>query len=868
MVSGAAKTSPTIAHPSGTRPSIDRSAGGARGGSVALVLLVALVLVAAATAIVLLGGDDAEPYILAFLAALATVGVFSLFAFACGIVRLPAAATANHLIKSVLDGASDGIVVTDDGGRVVYANTAYFDLIDASDAKDMRPVERAFIGDADASETIYRLLKAAREGKRLQEEVRIAGMKGRPARWLRFNIRPLGGGRLTVWSLADVTRERDRQESAFQVLQHSIDYLDHAPAGFFSVDDKGDIVYLNATLANWLDQDLAQVGSGGLKLADLVAGDGAALLTTLRAAPGEVKTEVLDLDLRTRGGRTLPVRVYHKLAFGADGAPGASRTLVLNRARDDGSDPQRAAEIRFMRFFHHTPMAIATVDKHGGVVRTNPLFARLFHGARGSEGQNDATERSVLVVVAERDRAALHAAIQQAALGKGDIAPVDALLAGDGERFGRFYVTAVEEEERDQEAAIVYALETTEQRELEAKLIQQQKMDSIGQFAGGMAHDFNNLLGAIILATDFLLNAHKATDPSFKDIMEIKQSANRAASLVRHLVAFSRKQTLRPQVLNLGEVLSDLTMVLRRLIGEKVTLDVLHGRELWPVKADISQFEQVIVNLAVNARDAMPGGGKLQIRTNNVTAKECERFHAKGMPAADYVLVEVTDTGTGIPAKIVGKIFEPFFSTKEIGKGTGLGLSTVYGIIKQTGGFVYVDTAEDNGATFRIFLPRHVATAQEIAAERAGEQGVPAVFGALTAGETGKRPANADLTGEGTILLVEDEEGLRRLNARGLVSRGYTVLEAGNGVEAIDVLEKSDGQVDLVVSDVVMPEMDGPTLLRELRSRDPDLKIIFVSGYAEDAFQKHLPADGKYGFLAKPFTLKQLVNAVKETMAA
>jgi two-component system cell cycle sensor histidine kinase/response regulator CckA len=863
MASGASKPRPPIA-----RPSIDRSAGTARGGSVVLVLLVAVLLVGAATAIVLLGGGNAEPYILGFLAVLATIGVFSLFAFACGILRLPAAEAGNPLIKAVVDGASDGIVVTDGGGRVVYANAAYFDLIDASDVNDMRPVERAFIGDADASEAIYRLLKAAKEGKRLQEEARIAGVKGRPARWLRFNIHPLGSGRhdgrLTIWSLSDVTRERDRQENAFQLLQHSIDYLDHAPAGFFSVDDKGDIVYLNATLANWLDQDLAQVGSGGLKLADLVAGDGAALLTTLRAAPGEVKTEALDLDLRTRGGKTLPVRVYHKLAFGADGAPGASRTLVLNRARNDGTDPQRAAEIRFMRFFHNTPMAIATVDKHGGVVRTNPLFARLFHGARGGEGE----DRSILVTVAERDRDALQSAIAQAALGKGDIVPVDAMLAGDGERSGRFYVTAVEEEERDQEAAIVYALETTAQRELENKVTQQQKMELVGQLAGGIAHDFNNVLSAIMMATDFLLNAHKPTDPSFADIMQIKQNANRAASLVRHLLAFSRKQTLRPQVLDLGEVLSDLTMLLRRLIGEKVTLNVVHGRELWPVKADISQLEQVIVNLAVNARDAMPGGGKLQVRTNNVTAKECERFHAKGMPAADYVLVEVSDTGTGIPAKIVSKIFEPFFSTKEVGKGTGLGLSTVYGIIKQTGGFVYVESAEGKGATFRIFLPRHIATAQEIAADRANEPEPLAIPGMLAAGDYGMRPASADLTGEGTILLVEDEEGLRQLNARGLASRGYTVLEAGNGVEAIEVLEKSDGRIDLVVSDVVMPEMDGPTLLRELRSRNPEMKIIFVSGYAEDAFQKHLPADGKYAFLAKPFTLKQLVNAVKETMAA
>jgi two-component system cell cycle sensor histidine kinase/response regulator CckA len=234
------------------------------------------------------------------------------------------------------------------------------------------------------------------------------------------------------------------------------------------------------------------------------------------------------------------------------------------------------------------------------------------------------------------------------------------------------------------------------------------------------------------------------------------------------------------------------------------------------------------------------------------------------MPAADYVLVEVADTGTGIPAKILSKIFEPFFSTKEVGKGTGLGLSTVYGIIKQTGGFVYVDSVENKGATFRIFLPRHVAGARELAAEAEA----PAMAAALAAGDAGKRPGNADLTGEGTILLVEDEEGLRQLNARGLASRGYTVLEAANGVEAIDVLEKHGGMVDLVVSDVVMPEMDGPTLLRELRSRNPSLKIIFVSGYAEDAFQKHLPADGQFAFLAKPFTLKQLVNEVKDTLAA
>ena len=853
------------------RKAVDRSAGGARAGSVVLVLLVAALLVAAATGFVVLGRGRAEPYILGFLALLATVGVFSLFAFGAGILQLSAAEAANPLIKSVLDEAVDGVLVADGEGRVIYANAAYLDLIDATNANDMRPVERVFIGDADASEAIYRLLKAGREGKRLQEEVRVAGTKVRPARWLRLRVRPLGEAgrvrRLTVWSLSDVTRERERQENIFQELQHAIDYLDHAPAGFFSVEAAGDVVYLNATLANWLDQDLAQVGSGGLKLTDLVAGDGAALLTTLRAAAGEVKTEVLDLDLKTRSGRTLPVRLFHKLAFGPDGTPGASRTLVLNRARDDGTDPQRAAEIRFMRFFHNTPMAIATVDKIGGIVRTNPLFARLFHNALSTEGG----ARPIGAVVADRDRAALADAIAAAASGRGDIAPVDAGLAGEGERFGRFYVTPVEEAERDQEAAIVYTLETTAQRELENRLVQQQKMESIGQLAGGMAHDFNNMLNAIILATDFLLNAHKPTDPSFKDIIEIKQSANRAASLVRHLVAFSRKQTLRPQVLDLGEVLSDLTLVLRRLIGEKIALDVVHGRDLWPVKVDNLQFEQVIMNLAVNARDAMPNGGRLEIRSTNVAAKDCARYQSKGMPAADYVLVEVSDTGTGIPEAIRGKIFEPFFSTKDVGKGTGLGLATVYGIIKQTGGFVYFDSVDGKGTTFRIFLPRHLVDARELVTKQSADPmgaEAPAVVDALVAADKLKRAASSDLTGQGTILLVEDEEGLRALNARGLTSRGYTVLEAGNGIEAIEVLEKADRPVDLVVSDVMMPEMDGPTMLRELRSRHPNLKIIFMSGYAVDAFEKSLPDPGQFEFLPKPFTLKDLVTVVKKTLAA
>jgi two-component system cell cycle sensor histidine kinase/response regulator CckA len=831
-----------------------------RSGSIVLVLLVAAALVAAAVGLMTVGRAQAQPYILGLLALLATVGLFNLFAYAAGIIRFADRTADDPVMGRIADHAYDGLAVTDPRGHVVYSNTAYLALTGAATAQDVRPVERVFIGNPDVSEAVFRLLKAAREGKRQQEEVRIAGTDGAHGRWLRMRVRPLGQSKrqtkYAVWSVADITRDRERQEDVFKELQHAIEYLDHAPCGFFSVNPAGDLVYVNATLANWLDHDLAEIGSGGLKLTDIVSGDGAALLTSIVPVPGEVKTEVFDIDLRMRGGKTMPARLYHKLAFGADGAPGASRTLVISRARDERADPQRAAEVRFMRFFDHTPMAIATVDRSGAVVRANARFAKLAQ----SLNPEGAANKSIFRAVNARDRSLLIAAINQAAEGQGDIPPVEAMLDGAKERWGQFFVTAVEEGERETEAAIVYMLETTERRALENQINQSQKMDMVGQLAGGIAHDFNNVLSAIMMANDFLLNAHKPTDPSFQDIMQIKQNANRAAALVRHLLAFSRKQTLRPQVLDLGESLSDIQNLLKRLIGEKVKLEVLHGRDLWPIKADLSQFEQVIVNLAVNARDAMPEGGKLTVQTANVTSEESARLSYKGMPVAEYVRIDISDTGSGIAPDIVDKIFEPFFSTKEVGKGTGLGLSTVYGIVKQTGGFIYVDSEAGHGTSFHIFLPRHHPE-QEVQPDAA------AVNGAAREPSTEPKP-RADLTGQGTILLVEDEEGLRSLNARGLRSRGYSVIEASNGVEAMEALEQKDGAVDLVVSDVVMPEMDGPTLLKTMRGRNPDLKIIFVSGYAEDAFGKSLPENQQFAFLPKPFTLAQLVAAVKETMAS
>src|SRR4051812_11908950 len=324
-----------------TSMSIDRSE---RPGNVGLLLALSAMLVLAFAGLTLVTNEQAQPIILALLALLAMAGGFFVFSFAVGAIRLRGAGARFDLARAIADGAREGLVVVEDSGRIVYANARYLKMSGATKATDLRAVERLFVGGPEVSEAVYRLAQAGREHRTAVEEVRLSPALGggREFGWYRLRVRPIprpGGRVATLWSVVDVTRDRERQENVFQELQHAIDYLDHAPAGFFSVDAAGDIGYLNATLASWLDHDLAQIGSGGLKLTDIVAGDGAALLTTLVAAPGEVKTEALDLDLKTRGGRTLPVRLLHKVAFAADGTPGLSRTLVLNRARQDGGDP-------------------------------------------------------------------------------------------------------------------------------------------------------------------------------------------------------------------------------------------------------------------------------------------------------------------------------------------------------------------------------------------------------------------------------------------------------------------------------------------------------------------------------------------------
>ena len=804
-----------------------------------LIVLMLLAVVASAAALVFAPGDLGRRAVSMTIAGLAMFGAFGVIMYAAGLVRFIGRTGEYDLAREIAESGEDGYLVTSGASRVLYANPAYRALGGASGAA--RNVERLFSGAPEISEAIYRLSQAARTGGSAVEEVRLSPpLTGSgAAAWYRIRVRPLAHapqGQTALWTVTDITPERERHETFFQDLQHAIDYLDHAPAGFFSAEADGAIAYMNATLAGWLDYDIAEFSPGQLSLADLLAADGAALLHVDAGAPGEIKTVSAMVDLKRRHGLSKPARLIHRVEFGAQGKPSPSRTLVLEAATGEaGGQSAEAAESRFQRMFNATPLPLATLSAEGVVRRANGAFARLAPAAM---------KDGLAAAVTERDLPDLRAALADAAQGKADIPAVDVTLEGQPPRAARLFVSAAEADG----GANVIALDMTEQRTLQESFAQSQKMQAVGQLAGGVAHDFNNVLTAIIGYSDLLLVNHRPTDPSFQDIMQIRQNANRAAGLVRQLLAFSRRQTLRPQVLQLADVLSELQMMLRRLVGEKVELDVNHGRDLWLVKADLNQFEQVVVNLVVNARDAMPEGGRITLRTRNVAPAECEAFNEKSLVPAEYVLVEVQDTGTGIPPDVLAKIFEPFFTTKEVGKGTGLGLSMVYGIVKQTGGYVFCDSQPGRGSTFRILLPRHIPEPVVEVARKAEA-----------------KPA-ADLTGQGSILLVEDEEAVRAFAARALVSRGYTVLEADSGLDGLRVVEEMQGKLDLIVSDVIMPEMDGPSMLMELRNRGVMAKIVFVSGYADDAFARSLPDGMEFQFLQKPFTLKQLIETVKGAM--
>ena len=401
--------------------------------------------------------------------------------------------------------------------------------------------------------------------------------------------------------------------------------------------------------------------------------------------------------------------------------------------------------------------------------------------------------------------------------------------------------------------AVAYLVDVTEQKQMQAQLAQSSKMQAIGQLAGGVAHDFNNLLTAILMNLSELETRHPLGDPSFDGLSRIRENALRAAGLVGQLLTFSRKVTVQRETLDVGELISNVTVMLRRLLPESVGMDTDYGRNLPQVRADRQQLENAVMNLVVNARDAVrsKGGGVITVRTARLSEAEGRALGYKGAPMGEMALIEVADDGPGIPAEVLPKIFDPFFTTKAVGEGTGLGLATVYGIVKQMDGWIAPISKPGEGATFRIFLPVYEPPVLVEPPPPAPPKG---------------RAAARDLSGVGRILFVEDEDAVRKVAARLLKARGYEVLEAADGEEALVIAEANAGQIDLMISDVIMPGLDGPHLLKAARPYLAGAPVMFISGYAEAEFSKVLEGEEGVSFLPTPLARTVLAERVKQAL--
>jgi two-component system cell cycle sensor histidine kinase/response regulator CckA len=391
--------------------------------------------------------------------------------------------------------------------------------------------------------------------------------------------------------------------------------------------------------------------------------------------------------------------------------------------------------------------------------------------------------------------------------------------------------------------------DATALKRMEAQYVQSQKMQAIGQLAGGVAHDFNNLLTAISGHCDLLLLRRRPEDTDWPDLIQISQNSNRAAALVSQLLAFSRKQTMKPERIDLEEALGDLTHLLNRLVGERIDLRLTQDPGVGPLRADRRQLDQVIMNLVVNARDAMPEGGIIRIDTQDMRLAEDRHRGRVTLPAGRYAVIRVRDDGVGIPEDRLEKIFEPFYTTKRPGEGTGLGLSTVYGIVKQSAGYVFVDSTPGLGSSFEVWFPVYDLPVAEPA---------PVVV----------KPGPQRRKAEGVVLLVEDEAPVRAFASRALRLKGHTVLEAGTAEEALNLLQDPRLQIDIFVTDVVMPGMDGPTWVMQALETRPDVRVVFVSGYSEDCLSDAQGQVPNSIFLPKPFSLSELTNTVQSQLAA
>lgn len=782
---------------------------------------------------------------------------------------------ARQVAFTLIEQSPISCLLTGYEGNGLFINNAYRDLFNISEQGSVT-LEQVFAGNDEVMAILFRLTRAANAGKAANEDALLTGSaldvlrhRTSGSRWLRFQIRPADAGNTHfLWEVTDITDVKTLSNAAEAKGQINERLLDDMPLGVIAINSKGRILFANRQCRAWFGYGRGEFEKGDIFLTELTVQSAAIHALSSGQAVDDIEFAARNgaqmTFTVTRGysdptnmleGKWASGSVYLLAPWQEPSQSGEKEEVVevelvapIDEAGDAASPSDWSRDIgrKLTDVIEAAPIGMAVIEEAGILLRANKALTNLTTVSMlpGEPFVNG---------IDKADRGAVEAFIAEIRDGTNSFSTIEVHLAGKAERSGQLYGSRVNNVDfggKTITAIILYYVDATDQKQLEIQFAQSQKMQAVGQLAGGVAHDFNNVLTAIIGHCDLLFLQHKVGDPSFADINQIKQNANRAADLVRQLLAFSRKQTLMPKVLELPNAIAETKTLLDRLLGETIELKIHHERDLGFVKVDQGQLEQVIVNLAVNARDAMKNDGSLSIRTYNVSEDDCRKLGYTLMPVADYVCIEIADTGTGIAKEDLGQIFEPFFTTKKVGEGTGLGLSTVYGIVKQTGGFIFPESEVGVGTTFRIYLPRHEAEEQPVEPlER--EKSEP-----------------ADLSGAGTILLVEDEDAVRAFASRALSTRGYNVLEAENGEIALGIVEESGSDIDLVISDVVMPNLDGPSMAAEIRKKYPDIKVIFISGYTEDAFENELERPEDFLFLPKPFSLKQLASKVKEVLGA
>jgi len=749
-----------------------------------------------------------------------------------------AALAAAGVEGRVLDADPDGCLVARRDGVVVYANAAYVDLARSAGASGLSGlpprIDRLFASSGEESARVFRLCRAAQSGRAARETVTLMlGVDGRP-RLRRFDIatRPLPrGDGLSYWRVRELPVEEasDALAAAYADL----------PRPIIAVEKTGRVAWANAAARRLCGAE----ADAPLSLDRLTLGDSAGLLKALLSVDGERRTA--------------------RIRSAAGDAVEADFTPFRRGGVGDGFvcveiDAEPEADVGAPGLSEHmaeAPFGVALVDgdlqKGARLMETNKTFAATFRST--SKG---ASLRSVFPAEVVRDLAA--AAKARSAKARASVAATaTAEVDGETRHFHLFLRSARRKRgSYGGRRHTLFSVDITDHKRMEDAYAQDQKLKAIGQLAGGVAHDFNNMLQVVLGNCEILMQRHAAGDPDHADLVLIQQNAQRAANLTSKLLAFSRKQTLRSEVLSIADVLRDFTPFLHRTLTERVKLRIEHGRETPLVKADKGQLEVAIMNLAVNARDAMEAGGELIISTGRIDAAAAE---ARGLASVEHLLVAVRDTGPGIPQEIADKIFEPYFTTKPAGKGTGLGLATVHGVVGQMGGAIDLESAPGEGATFRIYLPAHDG-------EAVGETGDGRDEGADAAA---KAPtADQDLTGDARLLVVEDEEAVRTFVVRALQMCGYRVDSAEDGVDALEMVEAEPGAYDLVMTDVMMPDLDGPGFVKSAGEKLGAAKVIFMSGYAETEARDKLGDFPHAAFLKKPFNIKAAAALVKEVLGA